>query len=396
MSSIKHYKQKGAVARPLFIVIITLAITALLIWLLLTTKPQPQANLQSASPVVVELYEVEKRSIQPFEEVTGRLHPGKTAQIHFEVAGQVKQRLVKPGSSVKAQQVLIELYDDDYRDELKQKESELAIETRSASRDQSLLSHARSNLALQQQEEQRLQQLVGRNLIAQSQLDGVRQQVFELQSEVTRLEFLVETANARINMKKAQRNMARRNLDRCKLEAPFAGIVNEIMIDEGDFVEVNQVSLSLVDISVHELKLDVRGELVAALQLGQEIPVKFQGMWLNGNVVALQTDPNADTNTHQVRVRLSHADLQAGMLASAKIPLIKKENALLVPVSSVATLQASYYVYVFADGVIHKTPVTIGKRVGDEYIILSGISAGQKIVARDVISLLDRQSVIVE
>lgn len=396
MSSIKHYKQKGVVARPLLMVIITLAITALVIWSLIVTKPQPQANLQSARPVVVELYEVENRSIQPFEEVTGRLHPAKTAQIRFEVTGQVKQRLVNPGALVKAGQVLIKLSADDYHDQLQQDKAELVIETRTALRDQSLLNHAKSNLALQQAEEQRLHQLVGRNLIAQSQLDGVRQQVFDLKAEVTRLEFLVETAGARINMRKAQRDMAKRKLDRTQLVAPFAGIVNKMMVDEGDFVELNQVSVSLVDNSVHELKLDVRGELVAALQLGQQIQVNFQGQWLTGNVVALQTDPDADTNTHQVRVQMEHTDLQAGMLAIAKIPLLTRDNAIMVPVSSVATLQASYFVYVFADGVIYKTPVQVGKRVADEYVILAGISAGQKIIARDVVSLADKQAVIIE
>lgn len=396
MSSIKHYKQKGAVARSLFLVIMTLLVTVLLIWLLVATKPEPEANLQTPRPVVVELYQVEKRSIQPYEEVTGRLYPGKIAQIRFEVSGQVKQRLVKPGSAVEAKQVLLTLAAEDYRDDLQQKEAEFAIERQSAKRDRSLLSHAKNNLALQQEEEQRLQQLLGRNLIAQSQLDAVRQLVFDLKAEVTRLEFAVETASARIKMKQAQRNMARRNLDRTQLVAPFTGIVNEIMLEEGDFVDANQIALSLVDNSTHELKLDVRGELVAALQLEQAIQVNFAGQWLTGNVVALQTDPDVDTNTHQVRIQIQHEDLQAGMLASAKIPLVKREDARLVPVSSVATSQANYFVYIYQDGVIHKSPVKVGKRVGNEYIILAGLSVGQKIVARDVVSLANQQSVIVE
>lgn len=396
MSSIKHYKQKGAVARSLLAVIITLMVTVLIIWLLQITRPQPQANLQSAKPVIVELYKVEKQSIQPIEEVTGRLHPVKTAQIRFEVAGQVKERLVKPGSSVKVNQVLLLLHEGDYRDQLEQDEADVTIKKRSALRDKKLLEHAKSNLALQQEEEQRLHKLVERNLIAQSQLDGVRQQVFDLKAEVTQLEFSVETASARINMQKAQRNMAKRNVERTQLVAPFAGIVNEIMVEEGDFVELNQVAVSLVDNSAHELNLDMRGELVAALDLDQEISVRFNGQWIAGTVVALQTDPDANTNTHQVRVQLQHEDLHAGMLAIAKIPLVKRDNVILVPVSSVATLQGSYFVYVYEKGLIHKTLVELGKRVVDQYVILAGLSAGQTVIARDVVSLRDQQSVLAE
>lgn len=59
VNSIKHYKQKGAVVRSLFIVMITAALT----WLLVATKPQPQANLQSVKLVIIEVMQVEKRSI---------------------------------------------------------------------------------------------------------------------------------------------------------------------------------------------------------------------------------------------------------------------------------------------------------------------------------------------
>ncbi len=247
------------------------AITVVIVWLLWTTKPQPQANLVAPVPVTVVTAEVEARAIHPFEKVTGRLQPVKTAQIRFEVAGQVEARLVEPGAKVAADTVLLKLQEEDYRDQLLQADADLLIEQKGATRDKDLLAYARTNLELQQQEEARLESLVARNLIAQSQLDTTRQRVFDLQAEVARLKFSVNTADARIRTKKSRRDIAKRNLDRTILRAPFDGLVNEVMVNKGDYVNVNQAAITIVDTREYDLQLDVRGELITGLQLNQEI-----------------------------------------------------------------------------------------------------------------------------
>ena len=57
---------------------------------------------------------------------------------------------------MQAGQVLLQLSAADYKDQLKQDNAELTIETHSSLRDQDLLNHAKNNLALQKQEEQSL------------------------------------------------------------------------------------------------------------------------------------------------------------------------------------------------------------------------------------------------
>ena len=396
MNSIKHYSQKGAVARPFIIVVIIAAITIAIIWLLHLTKPQPQANLQTPIPVNVQLIDVQQRNVQPFEEVTGRLQPFRSAQIRFEVAGQVNNKLVQAGTLVNEGAILLQLGVADYRDQLRQSESELVIEKETVVRDKQLLAYAQENLALQKEELQRLEKLVGRKLIAQSQVDSTRQLVFDLQAEVSRLEFSVATANARVSMQASQRDMAQRNFDRTSLRAPFTGVVNDIFVEEGDYVDVNQTALSLVDVSAYELRLDIRGELAANLALQQSIQVQFDERTLDGEIISLQTDPDPNTNTHEIKIKIQGDSLQAGRLAVAVIPLSLQQDALVIPVSSVASLQGRYFVYVYDEGKIHKTIVKLSRRVDDNYMVLSGLNVGDKIVARDVLSLADEQLVVTE
>ena len=396
MKIIKHYTQKGAVSGLLLTIAAIVIITLIIIWLLLWTKPQPQAKLVAPVPVKVVSVLVESRAIYPFEEVTGRLQPVKTAQIRFEVTGQVRIRAVEPGKKVAAETLLLQLQDEDYRDQLLQAEAELLIEQKGAARDKDLLDYARTNLQLQEQEEARLQSLVKKNLIAQSQLDTTRQRVFDLQAEVARLEFSVATASARIRTKQSRRDIAKRNLSRTSLRAPFAGIVNEVMVEEGDYVNVNQAAVSVVDTSEYDLQLDVRGELLASLELNQVIMVQVNQNSLQGVVVALQPDPDVNTNTHQIRVRISGDELQAGVLAIATIPITAQAEAIVIPVSAVLNLRGKEYVFSLQDDRLKKIPVKLGRRLQNEYVVLSGLVSGQKIIARDVTSLSDGQLVTFE
>lgn len=393
---IKHKQQKGAVLPQFGLIAVIIIIAAIIVWLLIWTKPQPEAKLEQLAPIKVSLAQVEEREVQPFEQVTGRLQPIKTAQIRYEVAGKVIARKVEPGEKVSTGAVLMNLDGADYQDQLQQVASELVIEQKGVGRDADLLKYAQKNLELQQQEEKRLQSLVGRNLIAQSQLDSARQRVFDLQAEVARLDYSVATNNARVRMKRAQRDIAKRNLERTTLSAPFDGVVNEVFIDEGDYVNANQAALTLVDASEFDVQLDVRGEVIAELALKQKVDVEINNVITNGEVVALQLDPDINTNTHQIRVRVANNNAQSGLLAIVSLPLSAQARSKLIPVSAVLNLYGKAYVYTVEDGIIKQLPVQLGRRIGNEVVILSGLSVGQNVVSRDVNSLSDNQQVVTE
>lgn len=393
---IKHKQHKGAVLPQFGLILGTLLIASIIIWLLLWTKPQPEAKLEQLVPVKVSLVPVIERTVQPFDQVTGRLQPIKTAQIRYEVAGKVIARKAEPGEKVSTGSVLMNLDGADYRDQLQQVAAELSIEEQGVGRDRDLLTYAKKNLELQQQEERRLKSLVGRSLIAQSQLDSARQRVFDLQSEVARLNYSVATNNARVRMKKAQRDIAKRNLERTTLIAPFEGVVNEVFIDEGDYVNANQVALTLVDTTEFDVQLDVRGEVIAQLKLKQMVDVTINDNVVKGEIVALQLDPNINTNTHQIRVRVPNNNAQAGLLAIASLPLSTEALSMLIPVSAVLNLHGKAYVYTVVENIIKQLQVQLGRRIGNEVVILSGLEVGQQVIVRDVSSLSDGQQVITE
>lgn len=374
--------------------LVAVVATAVLVAALLWTHEAPEAKLEDLPPLKVVLVEVKRQDVTPVETVFGRLQPIKTAQLKFEVQGQVKERLVEPGMSVTAGQALLRLDDDDLRDQLTQAEFQYHIEQAGIWRDQRMLELAKDNLALQQAEVQRLEQLSHDSLVSASHLDAARQQVLSLDSTVVELQYNVATAQARLALKKSHRDLAHRNLHRATLSAPFTGHVNQVKVHAGDYVTATEVVATVVDARSLDLQLDVRSQVAAALVLGQEIMVHVGAQSIRGNLIALQLDPDVFTNTHGMRIRLPEGNVQPGMLASAELPLAKQSDVITIPVSSVATHEDENHVYVFEDGHLRQVPVVISQRVGSEYIVSSGLVSEEFIVARDVSGLVDGQQVV--
>ncbi len=376
--------------------LIAIFTAVVLVGALFWTQKGPEAKLEALPPLKVVLVEVKRQDLIPKELLTGRLQPMKTAQLKFEVQGRVKQRLVEPGIYVDAGQAFLVLDDEDLRDQFTQAESQFHIEQAGIQRDQRMLKLAKDNLALQQAEVRRFEKLKDDSLISASQLDAARQQMLSIDSQVSDLQYKVTTAKARLALKKSARDIAERNLKRATLTAPFAGYVNQVNVQVGDFVTATEIVATIVDTSSLDLQLDVRGKVAAALTLGQDITVRVGSQSINGKLIALQPDPNASTNTHALRIRLPGENIQSGMLASANLQLMQQHDVITVPVSSVTTNAGESYVYIFEDGLLKRIPVVISQRVGSEYIISSGIKSGELIVARDVSGLADGQQVLAD
>ena len=364
--------------------------------MLFWTQKGPEAKLEELPPLKVIVAEVKLQDLVPQESLTGRLQPVKTAQLKFEVQGRIKQRLVEPGVFVNDSQPLLKLDDEDLQDQSTQAESQYQIEQAGIQRDQRMLKLAKDNLALQKAEVKRFEQLKSDSLISASQLDAARQQMLTLDSQVSELRYKVQTSKARLALKKSDRDVAARNLKRAKLKAPFAGFVNVVNAQVGDFVTASEIVATVVDTSSLDLQLDVRGTVAAALSLNQDINVHVGSKSIKGKLIALQPDPDASTNTHALRIRLSGEGVQSGMLASADLPLVKRLDAITIPVSSVATNAGESHVYTYKDGSIKRIPIIISQRVGSEYIVSSGLRPGELIVARDVAGLSDGQQVVTD
>ncbi|MBT8116313.1 MAG: efflux RND transporter periplasmic adaptor subunit [Gammaproteobacteria bacterium] len=363
---------------------------------LLLTAPDPEPQLQEAAVPRVFVARVDLHDLVPTVTVSGRLDPARKAALHFELSGQIEERAVEPGQAMAAGDLLLALAAGDYADALAEAEAQLTQESRNISRDRELLKLARKNYALQKNDLTRLEQLGAESLVSKSHLDEVRIQLIRLESEVAQLKASTGSADARIALKEAARNRAARNLERTRLQAPFAGTVNAVNVQSGDYVTPSQTVAELVDASALDLYVEVRGDVAQSLSQGQAVAVTVNGGELQGEVIALQLDPDPVTFTHALRVRLAGNHARPGQVAQVRLPLQAQQGVTAVPATAVLFEEGETFVFRVQDDLLEQVAVELGGRVDQWQVVLQGIRPDDIVVTRDVAALSNGQKVTIE
>ncbi len=361
--------------------------------LLLLTAPDKQPELQQVVAPGVRVAVARLHDLVPVETVSGRLEPARKAALHFELSGQVHARPVEPGQTVEQGEILLSLVPGDYEDALVEAEAMLAQESRDIQRDHELLKLSKQNYALQKNDVDRLQELGAESLVSESRLDAARIKLIQLESDVAQLRSSVGSADSRLALKQAARNRAARNLERTRLVAPFAGIVNTVSVQMGDYITPKQTVVGLIDVASLDLYVEVRGDVAQALTPGQSVDVDVNGLRLTGNVIALQADPDPVTFTHALRVRLADDRVRPGQVAQAHLQLQAMHGVLAVPATAVLFDEGRTYVFRLDADTLEMVEVVPGKRVGELQVVQQGINVNDRIVTRGVSSLSHGQFV---
>lgn len=377
-----------------FTLLLVVVVAALAIYLV-KTKPEPKAELRQTKPVAVAVVLVEERDIKPTRVVSGRLQAATKLGLHFEVGGRVKSRMVEPGQRIKVGELLLALEEGDYRDMVVDAQAQLDQERAAVDRDRRLLAIAQKNTELQSGEVKRLERLSSSSLAAQSLLDDARKQLLQLNAEQESLSFSVSNAKSRIALRESALRRAQRNQARTRLTAPFDSVVNSVDANIGDFVTTAQVVVEVFEQGQFDLAIEVDGETASAVFLGEVVEVNIQDRILEGEVVALQSDPDRETFTHSVRIRISDPHLLPGTLASTTLALSSQDNMLVAPVTAILQEEGTAHVFKVLDNQLKRVSVNVGIRDGDVQVISGDIKRGDMLVSRDVAALSDMQVITV-
>jgi RND family efflux transporter MFP subunit len=374
-----------------FLSIVSIVIVATLIW----TRPETQAQLQPLPPARVLTEQVQRMDIQPVTIVTGKLQPSRKSSLHFELSGRVTQRNIEPGQQVSENSVLLLIDDGDFLDSVEESQALLTREKDAVRRDKRLLDLVIRDREIQQRELQRLERLGQESLSSKSKYDETLRQLLRQKAEEAQLEHSVNSAKSRLMIQQAALKKAERNLQRTRLTAPFNATVNTVAVEVGDYVSPGQAAVELVQIDELDLYVEVTAAVASNLQLEEEIKVLIDDEQWEGRIISLSADPDPNTNTHGMKIRLPSDGLYPGKLAQAVIPGSFLSNALVVPLSAILHDDGKAYIFQVVDEHVQRRQVNLILRYQD-WQIIHGIDQGTKIVARDVAALADGQAVMLD
>ena len=377
-----------------FMILAVVCVSALLAFLLIQTRPQAIASKENNFLASVETVIAKPQSVTPIYTLSGRLQPIKVSDLEFEVEGQIVARHVEPGMYVSQGQVLLAVDEGDYYDAYVQAQARRDSVAAQLEYDKELLKLMMENVAMQQREVARAESLSTKQHISPSLLEAEKKQLVDFRSEQVRLQHSIKRAEIDLVLNDSLLSNAQRDLQRTGLSAPFSGTVNEVMIEVGDYVSRSRKVVRLVDLSQYDLMLNVSNTRVGALELNSTVPVTVGKKSYQGTLVALQENPDQETNTHKVKIRLNGNDLQAGATAQATLKGQRYDNAISVPVTAIQYRDGQPFLFIVnEDNIVENRAVVLGLRVADTIIVESGIEDGERVVARDIEKLNSNQKV---
>jgi RND family efflux transporter MFP subunit len=205
-----------------------------------------------------------------------------------------------------------------------------------------------------------------------------------------RYETALEDARTRMAVlteRRAEYEIARKQLADATILAPFDGAVQLRLASVGEYVATGTPIVRLVKMDPLRLRLEVPEREALLVRLGQAVRVKVEG---NTNVYAGRIARLSPAINELNRMLLVEADvpngdnLPPGLFARAEIIVQEKEPGLAVPVQALLTFAGIEKVIVVSDGKALEKVVTTGRRGPDWVEILSGLSADEMVVLEPI------------
>jgi len=174
------------------------------------------------------------------------------------------------------------------------------------------------------------------------------------------------------------------NLGFARITSPIDGVVTDRRIDPGSMASPGVVLLTVEDTSGFSVETQADERLAGRVVVGMPVEVRIGAgdRSVQGKVAEVSPSVDAVTHTFFVKVAMSDPALRTGLYAKVLFPLGSRKTLLVPAESVVAKGQLTGLYAVDEQGNISYRLVKTGKKVDEQIEILSGLSAGERIVVK--------------
>lgn len=255
------------------------------------------------------------------------------------------------------------------------------------------LAQAQANLArdkaqaeLNEVQAQRYEQLYKAGVAAKEQFDTMQANAAAQEAAVHADEAAVESA--------------RLQLEYCKIYAPISGRTGALQVYPGNIVKqndvpvlivINQVNPIFIDFSIPEQYLGTVQKFMAQGKLSVQATPYGDTQPETGYLTFVDNTVDNTTGTIKLKATFENADhrLWPGQFSTVLLRLAEDENATVVPTQAVQTGQSGDIIWVVnSDSSVDQRTVKVGRTVGTDSVILSGVQAGETVVTDGQLRLI--------
>jgi HlyD family secretion protein len=311
----------------------------------------------------------------------GTVEACRRAKLSPSIGGQIAKLPVKEGDSVTAGQLLLELWNDDLVAQTVLAESEVTSAESSAK-------SACLQAEVAQREADRQIKLRRSGSASEEQADKTITRAQSLQAECKATRAVVETSRARVGV-------ARANLDRTRLTAPFNGIIAQINGELSEFVTPSPIGIptppavDIVDVSCFYVTAPIDEVDAAAIDVGLPAIISldaFGDRHFSGRVRRIAPfvmDREKQARTVDVEVEFTRPEdfkhLLAGYSADVEIVLDARKDTLRIPTQAILDGKR-VFVYLPDRSVIRERSIQTGLSNWEYSEVVSGLKPGEQVV----------------
>jgi multidrug efflux system membrane fusion protein len=317
---------------------------------------------------------VQPRRVVVYDELPGRVSALRTAEIRTQVNGIVQRVLFTEGSEVPADQPLFQI-----------DAAPFAADVEAAS---AVLARTEADLLNATLKHERVEALAAARTASAAALGDAT----------------ATLAQARAGVAEARANLTRRELElsHATVRSPIAGRIGQALATEGSLASVGAPTALAVVQQIDRVYLDVRQPSMRREQLEEKaesgrsedagalpvdiltitgMPYEFQGKILYSESTV---DPGTGNIAMRVEVPNPYRQLLPGMYLRARVPSAVYAQALTVPQEAVRrdTSGRAQLTIIATDRTASTRDVELGALVDRQYIIMSGLKAGETVVVQ--------------
>ena len=339
-------------------------------------KAGPPGAAAAASAVLlltpVDLLTLDTRLQASGPVITGSLLPERRADLRAELGAVVQQVLKDNGEPVRKGDLLVRLDDSAIRESLTS--AEAAVRTASQTLEQT------------ERQVQRQKTLQAQGMSTVQTLEDAELRRANSQSELVAA--------------RARASSAQQQLRRTEVRAPFDGVLSDRLVSVGDTVTIGRELLKVIDPRSLRFEGLVSADRLHELKPGQVVNFRVNGYPKSDFVGRLRrVDATANAATRQVAVLVDFADAASaprvsGLFAEGRVDS-GASVVLMLADSALQRAGEAAYAWRLDGEKIRKVALQLGERDArsGEFPVLSGLSAGDRVLRHPGSGLVDGQPV---
>lgn len=358
-------------------------------------KPAPQKKITEGDARPVKTARAQLRPMERRLTVTGSFSARERATLSVKVPGRLEKIEVDVGSVIKKGDVLAQIEREDYELRVKQSEATLAQARArlglSPQADDDKIDLEKTPVVQQAKavfdeagkNQDRVKQLAKEKIASQAELDAVESAYTVASGKYQDALQDVRERQALLVQRRAELNLARKQLIDSTILSPFDGIVQQRRASLGEFLEMGTPLLVVAAIDPLRLQLQIPERESAHVAPGQPIRVTVGG---STNSYTAQLNRVSPMLSESNRMLVAEADvvatpaLRPGLFAQASIVINTNDPALCIPESAITSFVGLEKAFVVKDGKADERSITTGRRQDGLVEVLSGIVAGDVVI----------------